>query len=417
MIALWLTAAAFADCTVIANGTAHLPDRVLQNAVVVIDGPTIAYAGGATADVAVSVGKATYKGRTCALVDARDREVTAGLVEASSQIGLVEISQESATTNDDPGGGDAVRAALRVSDAYDPRSVVIPVTRTGGITSTVVSPTGGLVSGQAAWVDLRGASQSEAIARPFVAMVAGLGSTSSKAEDLLRLRELLERARLYAKNGAAWTNDLKEIDQTSLLDLAAMGAVVRGEVPLVVYADRASDIEATLRLADEERIRVVIRGGAEAWVVADLLAKARVPVLIDPLVYGQGSFDQRYGREDNGALLAKAGVSVVISTGQTHNARTLRQSAGNAVRGGMDHEDALRSITRTPALAFGMTDRGALVGGGMADVVVWTGDPLELSTRAEAVWIQGEQQSLETRQTALLKKYRTLPGTPVPPLR
>jgi imidazolonepropionase-like amidohydrolase len=408
VIALFLMAAAFADCTVIANGTAHLPDRVLQDSIVVLDGPTIAYAGGATADVSLSVGKATYKGRPCTLIEARGKDVTAGLVESSTQVGVVEISLEKATTNDDPGGADAVRAALRVSDAYDPRSVVVPVTRAGGITSVVVTPTGGLVSGQAAWVDLRGVLQSEAVARPTVAMVASLGTSGSKAQALMRLRELLDRARLYGRNGATWTSDLVEVDTTSLLDLAAMGAVVRGEIPLVVAVDRASDIEAVVRLAEEQRIRVVIHGGAEAWLVAGMLAKARVPVVIDPLVYGEGSFDQRYGREDNGALLAKAGVPVVIATGQTHNARTLRQSAGNAVRGGMDREDALRAITRGPALAFGMTDRGALVGGGMADVVVWSGDPLELSTRAEQVWIHGEAQSLRTRQTELLEKYRTL---------
>lgn len=418
MIALLigLAVAQAADCTVIAGGRLHLPTGVQEGGVLILDGSAIAYAGGPRGDVAISGTSATWGARRCSAVDATGKEVTAGLIEASSEMGLVEVGAESATVNADGGGPSAIRAALRVADAYDPRASAIAVSRTGGITAAVVSPRGGLVSGQAAWAELAGDTQAEAVINPSIAMIASLGATPSRAEDLLQLRQLLDEARLYAKLKGDWA--AKQIAPLGVtqLDLAALQLVLDRTIPLVVAADRASDIEAVLRFGKEQQIRLVIAGGAEAWLDADALAAAKVPVILDPLVYGAGSFDQRYGRADNGALLDNAGVSVVIATFQTHNARTLRQVAGNAVRGGLDHEAAIRAITSGPAAAFGMTDHGELTAGKVADVAVWTGDPLELSTNLSALWIGGRPQTLESRQTALFQKYRTLPGTPVPAL-
>jgi imidazolonepropionase-like amidohydrolase len=150
--------------------------------------------------------------------------------------------------------------------------------------------------------------------------------------------------------------------------------------------------------------------------VADQLAQAKVPVLVDPLAYGPSSFDELYARPDNAALLAKAGVALILTTESTHNARTLRQVAGNAVREGLPHADALRAVTETPARVFGLPDRGRLAVGAAADVVLWSGDPLELSSRAERVWVDGVEVDLRSRQTELRERYRTLPGTPAPAL-
>ena len=177
---------------------------------------------------------------------------------------------------------------------------------------------------------------------------------------------------------------------------------------MVFHVDRAADILSALALARDLKLRPVIAGGAEAWKVARELAAARVPVLVYPLAQ-PSSFDSIGAREDNAARLFAAGVLVGISTGATHDARKLRQVAGNAVRAGLPHEAALAAITRVPAEALGLGARyGTLAVGKTANLVAWSGDPLELSTRALEVVIHGRKVSLKSRQTALFEKYRTL---------
>jgi imidazolonepropionase-like amidohydrolase len=167
-----------------------------------------------------------------------------------------------------------------------------------------------------------------------------------------------------------------------------------------------------LQLAKEFGIRPIIAGGAEAWKVARQLAAAKVPVLVNPLLPGPTSFDKLGARDDNAALLYAAGVNVVITTSDTHNARKLRQLAGNAVRAGLPYEAALAAITRAPAEAFGMaTQYGTIAPGKVANVVVWSGDPFETSSHPTAVVIRGHRVDLANRQTALLNRYRKLPAS------
>jgi len=151
----------------------------------------------------------------------------------------------------------------------------------------------------------------------------------------------------------------------------------------------------------------VIAGGTEAWKVAAELAKAKVPVILDPTSNLPGALEAPDVRDDAAAALRKAGVDVAISTlGNGSAARTIRQLAGNAVAEGLPWADALAALTTVPAKIYGISDRGTVTKGAVADVVVWTGDPLEIATRAETVIIGGVVQSLETHQTKLLKKYR-----------
>ena len=193
------------------------------------------------------------------------------------------------------------------------------------------------------------------------------------------------------------------------LDLEALIPVLRGKVPLVIAAERESDIRAALRLAHELKLRIVIEGGTEAWRVAAALAKAKVPVLINPAFNLPRSFDRLQVRDDAAQRLVAAGVEVGITTlGDATQARTIRQLAGLAVANGLSWDDALAALTTVPARAFGVTDRGELKQGLAADLVVWSGDPLELSTRAEVVMIGGVEQSLVTHQTKLLARYRKL---------
>jgi imidazolonepropionase-like amidohydrolase len=336
-------------------------------------------------------------------------QVTPAFIESSTALGLVEVSLEQNTVDSSSNESDPVRAALTVVDGYNPRSTLIGVARLGGIGTAVLVPGGGLISGQSAAVDLVGNTQAEALIAGSVAMHASVGGRSgSRSQTFMRLREVLEDARAYGRNRNAFEGDRYRDLAAERLDLEALQPVLSREIPLVVSVQRASDIEALLRLGEDVGIRLVLVGAAEGWLLAKQLAAAEVPVVLNPLVYGPGSFEQIHARADNAALLHAAGVQVVISSFSSHNARTLRQAAGNAVRGGLPHDVALAAITRTPADVFGLDRHGRLEPGAVANVAVWSGDPLEPSSELLHLVLRGEEIPLTSRQTALFEKYRSL---------
>lgn len=423
MIALLLASQAMAqDCTILRGAEVWMEGQRLE-ADVVIDGRNIA-AVGEQGISGLDWTAGTWRGKDCRKLDV-DGLVTPGLTETVSRLGLVEVSLEERSVDSSLEDADRpVRAALDVADAYNPRSSVIAVSRIEGITSAVISPGGGQISGRAAWVDLAGETQAEAVVKAPLALVANL-SGESRAEALDVLKEYLADVRLYARSRSAFDAGRLRETIASRRDLEAGIPVVEGKIPLVVGADRASDIEALLRLADEQGIRLIIEGGAEAWIVARQLAEAEVPVIVDPLTYGVTSFDSLHARADNAALLSQAGVPVILSSFGTHNMRTLRQVAGNAVREGLDWNAALAAVTTTPAGAFGIGDHGRIAPGQVANLVVWKGaaddlanthDPFDASTGVAHLFIGGEEIPLRSRQTELFERYRTLPGTPTTPL-
>ena len=378
-------------------------------------------AGPTVSDVVVADGKILTiaddadepKGSTCETVDARGKHLTPGIISAPSHIGLTEVELE-ADTRDANAGGDPVRADFRVADAYNPLSSRVAIARNKAVTSAVLFPGGGRVSGQVAWVDLAGVNQSEAVSHPSIAMVAHIGG-ESRAEGLRTLRALLDEAKAYPRLRAQYERNASRPLTADPADLEALQAVVSAEIPLVISADRASDIEALIRLVDETRIRLVLNGGAEAWIHAEALAERDISVLLDPMVYGPGGFTQLRGRPDNAALLDAAGVNVVIAMNEMMT-RSLTQAAGNAVRGGLSSEVALSAITQNVAKAFGISSVGAMTEGHLANLVLWSADPLEIGSVIEHMLIQGRAVSLESRHTQLFDRYHTLPGSPVAPL-
>jgi imidazolonepropionase-like amidohydrolase len=222
------------------------------------------------------------------------------------------------------------------------------------------------------------------------------------------MREMLEDARDYAANKTAFNAAQRREYIRSRLDLEALQPVLKGQEPLVVQANRASDLLAAIRLAHEFDIRLVLMGGAEAWMVADQLAAAHVPVVISALT-DIPAFDSLGATLENAARLSKAGVTLALATFDTYNSRTLRQQAGNAIAYGMGREAALEAVTLAPAKLWGVSDRvGSLEAGKDADVVVWSGDPFELTTGLEHVVIKVREMPKDTRQTELLKRYRTI---------
>jgi imidazolonepropionase-like amidohydrolase len=392
-----------AECWAIESAKIVLPGREPSPGAIVIDGETIVAVG---ANITVPAG--------CRRTDGSGRVVTAGLIDSLSTIGLNEISLESSTHDDDASGEQPIRAAYRAADGYNPRSVLIPIARLGGITAASLTAQGGLVSGQIGWVSLAGEHQAVAVRSRSIAMRVQVGA--SLASDLRRLDQLIADARLYLTHRSEWERNGSIRAFTPALDLAAVADALASRIPWVFAVDRASEIETLLRWAEENALPIVIQGGAEAHLVAPQLAARSVPVILDPLVYGPGSFDQIHARADNAARLRQAAVTVAISTFSGHSARKLRQLAGNAVRAGLPWADAFDAITQNPALIFAIKGAGVLRPGARADLAIWDGDPLELSTRLVGLTIAGQSIRLESRQTALFEKYRHLPGTPIPAL-
>ncbi len=378
--------------------------EVLEDATIVVEDDTIK-----------QIGKGLRPPTGAIVVEVKDRIATPGLVDALTSIGLVEVGLEPSTHDDYQSGAPAlIRAGFRAVDGFNPGSTLIDIARAGGLTSVGVIPHGGLIAGQSAWADLDGSLAPGAIAQGKLALHVNLdagagGPGMDHATAILRVREAFDDARAYSKSRAAWERNQSRPFAPSRLDLDALAGALDQKLPVVFHVSRAAGIRAALEVAKEFKLRPVIAGGAEAWKVADKLAKAKVPVIVFPLEQPD-SFDSLGAREDNAALLHKAGVEVALSTGESHNARKLRQVAGNAVRAGLPHEVAISAITRAPAEALGMGARyGTLAPGKLANFVLWSGDPLELGTDVRGVVIHGRPMSLANRQSALLAKYRKLP--------
>jgi imidazolonepropionase-like amidohydrolase len=354
-------------------------------------------------------------------IDASGKVVTPGIVNAATELSVVDIGAVAATRNVSARGREGIAAAFTVWDGLNPVSVLIPPARSAGITSVVIAPRGGLIAGQAAVLHLVEGSAADMVMRSPVAMVGQIGgpqqaNAQSRGELLLRLREVLDDARSYSRRRVEYERAQTRQFAASRLDLEALGPVLDGRVPLLLEADRASDIESAIKLASDYKLKLIVSGAAEAWMVADKLAAAHVPVLTGAMNNIPISFSSLGTRQENAGLLRRAGVTVIIignaggGDEEAFNVRNVRFEAGNAVAYGMSREDALRAITLTPAEVFGVADRiGSLQPGKDGDVVVWSGDPFEFASQPEHVFIRGREVRAPTRQDLLEQRYKTLP--------
>jgi imidazolonepropionase-like amidohydrolase len=261
------------------------------------------------------------------------------------------------------------------------------------------------------------------IVRAPAAMVAEIGDAQqgglgSRGELIVKLREILEDARYFQTHRDAFDRAQTRPFAASRLDLEALLPVIEGKLPLMLTVNRESDIDAAMRLAREFNVKLVIGGGAEGWMMADKIAAARIPVLTGAMNNIPADFSSLGQRQENAGLLRKAGVQVALignaggGDEETFNVRNLKQEAGNAVSYGMTWDDALRAVTLAPAEIFGVADRvGSLQPGREGNVVVWSGDPFEFTSRVEHVFVRGREYNEKTRQDLLVERYRNLPGT------
>lgn len=346
-------------------------------------------------------------------VDATGKWVTPGLFHAFGDYGLTGVGSV-AETRERSHAGD-VNASFDVTAGIDPAAVTIPIARMQGVTTAFVGPADGLIAGQGPVIDLLGERIEDLVAVDPVAMVLSVGADAkdagggSRAGVMERLHRIFQDAQEYQRRKGDYDQNRMQALAAPAADLAALAPVLAGKERVIIRANRRSDIENALRLAREFRLKLLIQGGTEAWMVAPELAQAGIPVLVENLT-DVPRFDGLNARLDNATVLARAGVRVVIAQNDDSRDRDLRFSAGNAVRNGLTWDEALRAITLSPAEALGVADRwGSLEAGKVANVVVWSADPLDFASRAEHVFIRGIEVPLKSRMTELLDRYRTLP--------
>ena len=356
-------------------------------------------------------------------IDGAGKVVTPGLFDSYTHLGLVEVNAVEATedaTNEDP----HVSAAFRVDEAINYESMLLPINRVEGLTRAIAAPSPGktIFAGQEAVIHL-GAGPSLVVRAPAAQLVA-LGEVGSdlaggtRGAALQQLRQALRDALDHDANRAAYDRAQHRAYSLPEADLEALLPVARGLQPLVVIVNRASDIETVLALGRELKLKLVLLGAAEGWKVAGDIAAARVPVLLNPLSNLPDSFESLGATLENAARLARAGVTIAMMTGDSHNSRNIRQAAGNAVANGLPWETALAAMTVNPARIWGLDDHyGTLEPGKDADVVLWDGDPLEVTSAAEHVFIRGIEMPEDSRQLRLRDRYLRRAGVQPPPPR
>jgi imidazolonepropionase-like amidohydrolase len=392
---------ACAATVVIHDATVHTLSAagVLQHTDIVIRDGRIAElgrAGSAPADATV--------------IDAGGRPVTPGFFGGVGHLGIEEIGLEP-TVDDYSLKVGAMRPEFDVSLAFNPESAVLGVGRIGGVTFAQLAPTsegggkgegGTIISGQGSIVRLDG---SVAPARALFIETGGAAnelSGGSRAAQLMLLQQAISEVRTPK---LLLANDVRLLTPQGR---QALQGYLSGGGRVVFDVERAADIRHVIAFAQREHLKVAVRGAQEAWRVAAELAGARVPVILDPLDDLPESFDSVGATLENAARLERAGVEIAFSFNdpQPHNIRKLRQGAGIAVAHGLPFEAALAALTRNPAEIFGVADRnGVIERGRPADLVLWSGDPLEVTTLPDAVFVQGVQEPMRSRQTELRDRY------------
>ena len=410
VVGLMASLAAQSPTLAIIGGTVYpVSGPRLEKATVLVRDGRIAAVG---TDVAIPAGAQR--------IEAAGKWVTPGLINVASVLGIVEVPLSGGATDVMARGTDGIAAAFRPWEALDAGSPLFAVTRNDGITTVGLLPSGNLIAGQHALLDLVDGPGQTMLRKAPAAMVAQVNEATSagvgsRGELIGKLRALLDDARAWPARRASVEEGRSRPLAAPPADLEALQPVLGGTLPLLVFADRVAEIDAVLRLAAHYTLRVILGGAAEAWQRADQLAAAGIPVLVGGIRNIPSSFNQLGTREDNAALLRRAGVTVVLVSdsygdGQHFNVRNVRFEAGNAVANGLPWDEALRGLTAAPADVFGLADRvGTLQAGLEANLVVWSGDPFEFATVAEAVIIRGTRVDAPSRQDELMKRYRTLP--------
>ncbi len=363
-------------------------------------------------------------------IEGRGLSVYPGMIDAGTNMGLVEVPQGANGTVDLSEVGDLNPNAKAII-AVNPHSAHIAVTRVEGVTNTVTMPTGGLISGQAALINLLGTAAKEMAVVPQAALVinyprigggggggfggppqqpANLSETlEANARQLEQVRKMLRDAEAYGRTQDAYAKDRSLPRPDTNIVFESMVPYVRGERPVIFRAEREAEIRGAIKFAEEMKLKPIILGGNDAWKVASLLKEKNVPVILTGVfslpMREDDAYDTLY---ENAAKLKQAGVLFAISTGDSGpEVRNLPQYAGMAAAFGLSKADALKAVTLYPAQIMNVADRlGSIEVGKIANVVVTDGDLLEIRTRIRYLFIDGRPVVLSSRHTELNDSFK-----------
>jgi imidazolonepropionase-like amidohydrolase len=420
-LAVLFAVPAAAQTVAITGGTVVIGDGSdpLPSGTVIISNGRIVAAG---ANVAVPAG--------AQIVDATGQWVTPGIVGGFTRLGLVEVGAVS-STNDSSADESDFSAGLDITPAINPLSAAIATNRTGGVTRAVVAPetANAIFGGQGAIIDL--GADMEAVMRPRAFQFVELGERGaaraggSRSASHAVFRNALDQALAYARNPAGYGGQSSD-SLLNRVDAAALVPVVQGRVPLVVHVEQARDILNVIALrADYPRLNIILVGVSEGWTVAPQIAAAGIPVIASALNDLPAQFEQLAATQSNIGRMRDAGVRVaigMIDDNDAHQIRYSTQYAGNLVAlnrvpgaTGLSWGEAFAAISSWPAEIMGLGNEiGSLRSGRRADVVIWDGDPLELSSNVDVMLIDGVQQPLTSRQTRLRDRYLSIDEQQLP---
>ena len=409
-----------------------LPTYVIRGAHVVtvsgadIDNATVVITGGRIS--AVGAGVSAPAGAQ--VIDGSGLWVYPGMIDAGTSMGLAEVSSGAPGTIDTAELGD-MNPNVAAIWAVNPSSSHIAVTRVEGVTSVLSMPSGGTISGQAAFINLAGSTPREMAVAPNAALVIdfprvgggggfaafqlaqqGITQDALTARDrrVEELRRMFRDAEAYGRAQDAYAKDPKSVPRPPTdLKLAALVPYGRGERPVIFRAERDRDIRGAVRFAEELKLKPVIIGGSEAWKTAQFLKEKNVPVILDSVLNLPLREDDPYDSlYENAAKLQAAGVRFCISTGDSGaHVRDLPFHAGMAAAYGLPKTEALKAVTLYPAQILGVADRvGSVEQGKIANLVVTDGDILEARTHIRHLFIAGRQIPLVSRHTMLYDQFK-----------
>ena len=379
---------------------------------------TTSFESGVIVDLRVEDGIITEIGADLApspgatFLDGENQPVTAGFIDSGTTIGLAEVSGLG-VSRDGEQSDDDMTAGFQVYLALNEDSSLIPIASNDGITRGLIVPEAGdsNYAGQSALVRFtRGAAflQQKTVAQHLYLREGDRRRAGgSRSSALAAALEALEESARYDQQPRAFNTNKNRSFNLDESDLVALSAVRRGKVPLVVQVDRAADIiKVVTAFGSYPALRLVLASATEAWKVAPLLKASNIPVLINVMENLPQNFDRLGARLDQATLLAEAGVRFAFFSGSPYSeTRSLSQAAGIAVAQGLSWQQAITAITAAPAEIWGLKGLGRIEVGAIADLVIWNGDPLEVTSAPVAVLIDGARVDLETRQDALAKRY------------
>ena len=357
------------------------------------------------------VSQSSIQGDT--VIDAEGKIVTPGFIASDTEIGIVEIGALSVTRDDQ---SSIYSIGFSIHDAFNPNSTLIPWNRSNGITSAITLPrnTSSPIGGLGSFFSLNGSLQIDS--EQDIAMIGRIGgsSSSSRSEMLALTDDILSFASTLNNKSMKSNLDINQIiDDSSLADylelkprdVKALYRLINEKLPLIIKANRASDILKLLELKKKYNLNLIIIGAQEASLVAKEISTSNTPLIVNPTNNIPGSFDELASNINLSSRLEKEGVKLMFNASRDHNYHLIRQGAGIAVANGMSYGGAIRALTSNVAKSFNIANRGEIKPGNIADIVIWEADPLEPSSMPEKVFINGVDMDLTTRSTRLRDRY------------